>query len=370
MSQQPQPRIEVIDDLSPLVGEWTDLLHATEAPSMFMTLPWVSAWRETLGKDVQLVIATSRRMEDGQLLGVAPFAIAKRVNARLLRYRALEFVGGGQAAADHLDLIIRTGYEDQAERLWDAVVAAGRWDVTALDGLRPNSHLARVITRQDGFRQQYLEQRDCPAVPLPSSWEEYEASLGKNLRRNLRRYGRAMEAEATSPIIERTVADPEEAVRTIEDLAELHTQLYAGRRSTSSFAAPPILEFHRAFSRRALEAGMLRMHRLEVGSSIAAIDYGCSYQRVFYNFQSGYDLRWARFGPGRRLTSFAIKAAIDEGAKCFDFLRGNEAYKSEWGAVAVHDDRIWMPASRLGRVVVPLRSAARSIRNRAMRVKE
>jgi len=35
---------------------------------------------------------------------------------------------------------------------------------------------------------------------------------------------------------------------------------------------------------------------------------------------------------GRALVGRAIELAVDEGASCFDFLRGAEPYKYRWGA--------------------------------------
>ncbi|MGH9763331.1 MAG: GNAT family N-acetyltransferase, partial [Blastocatellia bacterium] len=38
----------------------------------------------------------------------------------------------------------------------------------------------------------------------------------------------------------------------------------------------------------------------------------------------------AFFSPGTVLTAFGIRAAIETGCKDYDFLRGNEEYKTRW----------------------------------------
>jgi CelD/BcsL family acetyltransferase involved in cellulose biosynthesis len=355
------PVVEVIDDadLVHLAEEWDDLLAHSEAPTVFLTWAWVSSWRETLGSNQRLLIATARRPADGLLVGIAPMTVERRVDGRLLRYRALQFAGAGAAASDHLDLIIRTGYEQVAVPLWSAIIEIGEWDVFALDGLRPRSRLANLMSRQPGYKARYIEPTQCPVLTLPDSWEEYEASLGRNLRRNLRRYARKLDFDSTEPVIQHTVVSPEEVDRTIRKLASLHVKAHAAAGTESSFAGDDVVQFHLLVAARFLDLGILRLHRLDVGTSIAAIEYCFSYGDVVSYFQTGYDLRWSRYGPGRQIMAHSIRAAIEEGATYFDFLRGDEEYKQAWGAELAFDERIWMPASALGRVVIPARAVAR-----------
>jgi CelD/BcsL family acetyltransferase involved in cellulose biosynthesis len=46
---------------------------------------------------------------------------------------------------------------------------------------------------------------------------------------------------------------------------------------------------------------------------------------------AGFDPDQKRWSPGIVLFALAIRAAIDEGAKYFDLLRGQSRYKSELG---------------------------------------
>lgn len=351
----------VIDESSfaDLADEWDDLLANCEAPTVFLTWAWVSSWRETLGRNQRLSIATARRPADGLLVGIAPMAVAHRVDGRLLRYRALQFAGAGTAASDHLDLMIRTGYEHIAEDLWAAIAELGGWDVFALDGLRPDSRLASLMSQVVGYTTRRVERMPCPVITLPDSWEAYEASLGRNHRRNLRRYARKLDDDAEGPVTLRIVTRPDDVDDTVRELASLHLKAHAAQGTKSSFAIDEVVEFHRLVAVRFLAAGMLRLFRLDIGTSAGAIEYCFSYRDTVAAFQTAYDPKWGRYGPGRRVVAEAIRIAIEEGAHRFDFLRGNEPYKEVWGAVPEFDERIWMPASPLGRVIIPLRAATR-----------
>jgi CelD/BcsL family acetyltransferase involved in cellulose biosynthesis len=61
----------------------------------------------------------------------------------------------------------------------------------------------------------------------------------------------------------------------------------------------------------------------------------------------------------------AISSAIAEGATGFDFLRGDEPYKTQWGAELRHDRRILLPAGARGRLLFAARSLARAVTGRA-----
>ena len=100
-----------------------------------------------------------------------------------------------------------------------------------------------------------------------------------------------------------------------------------------------------------LEAGRLRMWRLDAdGTAIAVILCMRAGDSVAF-YTTGYSPEWGRYGPGRRIMARAIQAAAAEGATEFDFLRGDEPYKQEWGTVPRSLDMIRRPTSGRGRAL-------------------
>jgi CelD/BcsL family acetyltransferase involved in cellulose biosynthesis len=120
--------------------------------------------------------------------------------------------------------------------------------------------------------------------------------------------------------------------------------------------------FHHLAARRFLEAGRLRLHRLDVAGSPVAVVYCIRQGDVVTFYTTGYDAAYARYGPGRDLMAHAIGAAIAEGAQEFDFLRGDEAYKEHWGALRRHDWRILLPTGARGRLLLGGRSVLGPVR--------
>jgi len=356
---------EVADDaaLEALAPEWDQLLADSTASSPFLTWAWVAAWRRTLGDNHALAVVAARHPGDGRLLGLAPFAVEERRAPGGLGYRALVFLGSGPAAPDHLDLIVQRGREATVSAaLWGAALRRARPDLADLDGLRAGGLLEALTLRRKADRRRFAEAVPCPYLPLPAAWEEYEASLSRNLRQNLRRYARRLEEESPGPVTRRLVVRPEELDPTLDALARLHQEVRGARGQAGAFRSPALTAFHHLAARRFLEAGRLRLYRLDVAGKAVAIIYCIRQGEVVSFYTTGYDPAYARFGPGRDLMAHAIGAAIAEGATEFDFLRGDESYKDQWGARPRWDWRALLPVGARGRLLLGGRNLLRPVR--------
>lgn len=348
------PIVEVVQErprLADLANEWDELLEASYAPNIFLTWTWVSSWLETLGSRHQLLVTTARDPSDGRLVGVAPLVIETRASPPLPTHRALVMIGSRPAAPDHLDLMLRRGHAHVADGLWSAAARRGGWHLVDLDGLRPDSHVAAQMARSAWGAHCSSRPSPCPYLPLPASWDDFLAALGRNLRQNLGRYARKLDREAGARVVERMVSEPGEAEASIVDLAELHRRSRAAGRSNLAFRHPGMVEFHRRVASRFAAEGKLRMHRLEVGGRVAAIVYCFRHGDVVSFYQTGFDPDLRQYGPGRRIMAAAIRSAIEEGAAEFDFLRGDEPHKSRWGALVRCDQRLVSPAGGRGHFV-------------------
>jgi CelD/BcsL family acetyltransferase involved in cellulose biosynthesis len=77
----------------------------------------------------------------------------------------------------------------------------------------------------------------------------------------------------------------------------------------------------------------VRLYGLEIGNRLVGIYYGFVHCRRAYGYLSGLDPSYTLQSPGTILLDHAIRQAAGEGCSEFHSLRGQEAYKYEWGAV-------------------------------------
>ena len=63
-----------------------------------------------------------------------------------------------------------------------------------------------------------------------------------------------------------------------------------------------------------------------------------------YMYQSGVDVSRMNLEPGYQVALAAIEASLEDGLRKFDFLRGDEPYKSRWDTtrIPLHRTR-WIP---------------------------
>jgi CelD/BcsL family acetyltransferase involved in cellulose biosynthesis len=170
----------------------------------------------------------------------------------------------------------------------------------------------------------------CPVVTLPEvdDIEAYLATLGKKERHEVRR--KVRRAAGIGEIRLRESTDP---LGELDDFIDLHQ-----KRWGADGLFPPTKggDQSRVFIRRLFELfgpDGLGLTFLSVGDRriAAGIHFETSDSLLFYN--AGIDPDSRELSPGVVMTWAYIRRCLERGLRRFDFLRGDEPYKYEWGAV-------------------------------------
>lgn len=321
--------VDMIDDpghFAKMREDWTTLLAASPANNLFLTWEWLWTWWQHLQSGRQLRLVTVRRHD--VLQAIAPLVVRPADLRCIPPLPAVELLGSGVIGSDHLDIVLRTGADpDVVPRLADILDEAGQ--VLALRRMRDEGRwheLAEALVLR-GWACELRSDDSCPFIALPTSFGAFLQTCGRahraNFLRRLRRL-RALHAVRFEP-----AADEDARQRTFATLCELHDQRWR-IRGTSDFLAPAARDFHDAFTQIALQRGWLRLYVLTLDGRPAAAWYGFRYGDVFSFYQSGFAPDLAPLGVGLVAMGLAIEAAIAEGATFFDFLHGDEPYKSLW----------------------------------------
>jgi CelD/BcsL family acetyltransferase involved in cellulose biosynthesis len=360
-----------------LRGEWTELLASSPSDTVFLTWEWLFTWWEHCKGPRRLALFLVRDGKD--LIALAPLAVRPPRSSRLSFTRRLEFLGTGAAGSDYLDVIVRGGEEERAlQGLQDAFERNG----AAMDLAQTRSgalagRLARSL-QQRGWWVRRTRTNSCPFIPLSGhDWTSYLQGLGASHRANLNRRARALARE--HDVAFDAAGTEEDRGRFFQALVALHNARRA-ELGSDAFDRPGRIAFHDRFSALALQQGWLRLFLLRLDGEPAASLYGLRYRDVFSFYQSGFDPSRARLSVGLVTMAWSIRQAIDEGASEFDFLHGEETYKSLWtqtrrplgrfeiyppraaGAFARRMDDAGRGARRLARALLPGGSAARVAR--------
>lgn len=321
-------RIERVRDekgLRALQEPWTALLAGAGQMPVFLTWEWISTWWRHYGRQDGLWVLTAHD-PDGRLAAIAPWMCARQ-HLGDLGPRQICFIGSGLVCPSHLCLIARSGDQEPACAAFLAYLDQHRreWDVLNLEAVAPHWAVVAHLAEQPGH---VLKRPDltCPYVALPGAWETYQSKLKKKLRRNLKYFHSLLEREHPGQAVFGQVTGAAELAAAMDAMIAMLQK----RRDDSSFNDPRLAAFHREIASLGLAKGWLRFYQLQVGGQPIAALYCFRYGEVVYAYQIGFDLAWARYSPGRLLIGYALEQSIREGAREFDWLRGEHDYKFEW----------------------------------------
>ncbi len=234
------------------------------------------------------------------------------------------------------------------------------WDVIDLRRLRRADPATDALAAAFGHHEMAedwtlnIEQEDvCPVATLPSGdIDDFLATLGKKERHEIRR--KVRRAEAAGGIRFEESADPLAVSETpdargrtdIEIFIDLHQAKWGadglfpdtagGAQSRTFFRrlfelfGPPVED---GADRASRFTGSLHLSFLWIGDHrvAASVHFETADAILYYN--AGVDPAAHSLSPGVLLAEGLVRRALATGRTRFDFLRGNEGYKYEWGAV-------------------------------------
>jgi CelD/BcsL family acetyltransferase involved in cellulose biosynthesis len=318
--------VRSIAGLEALRPEWEELWARCPAATPFQSPAWLLPWWRHLGGGEMIALAVRG---GGRLVGLAPmFVHADSGRADGDRRRLLPI---GIGISDYHDVLLDPEMEDAAaSALFDGLrQERGRWDVCEFEELRPEASALRLRCPA-GWSDETGGQGCCPVLDLPAGAQEIRPCLprGKFQKLKLAR-NRARRRGAAA--VEQ--ADAASVGRMVDALIRLHGARWEERGEAGGVLAERSLQdFHREAAPLLLDSGLLRLYALRIGGRIAAVHYGFLHRGRAYAYLTGFDPAYAFESPGTILLAHAIEAALREGARAFDMLRGREPYKYGWGA--------------------------------------
>lgn len=338
---------------------WEKLLDRVSKASVFTTWEWASTWWACFGAGYRLAVVTVYESRPGvpdQLVGIAPFVISRDAK------RTLRVIGNPLVASDHLDLIIQDGYESA---VGEAVSEGLRdlrteWTLARIDAVQVGSTLARVVGAAARRGRAYQWPVTAPYLCLPESWDAFLSQRSRNFRYTLSRHHRKLVKDLPDRVVFTEIRDQAQLPIAMQRLFALHQEVKQAAGLRGAFGNARKQRFHRELAAALLQRGWLRLYELSVDDEVIASIYCFRYRDTVAFYQTGYALSWSKYRPGQQVMAHAVRSAIEEGAKVFDFLRGDEGYKRHWTDTNAVDDHLMVPNGWLGSIAVELFRLTRS----------
>ncbi|MEW5745976.1 MAG: GNAT family N-acetyltransferase [Nitrospirota bacterium] len=313
--------------LEALVPEWSALWARSPSATPFQTPEWLLPWWRHIGRGELLVITV--RCE-GRLVGLAPLFIddGPGYDGPACCNRRIALLGSG--ITDYLDVL----FEPDAAPAGTAAVfryllrERARWELCDLREIRTTSPLLGC-TLSHGLSARIRPLEACPVLELPESIEALRSGISAAQRVRVDRARRAVDS-AGSVLIES--AREETTDEFLDDFFGLSYSRRTGEGESAPGEDGATELFHRVAAYPLQRRAYLRLYRLRVNGSTAAVVYGLRGRDAFYCYRVRTNPVFSRLSPGIVLIDHAIEEAIAEGMREFDFLRGREKLKYLWGA--------------------------------------
>jgi len=180
----------------------------------------------------------------------------------------------------------------------------------------------------------FREQEDvCPVVTVHGdTWDDYLATLDKTARHEIRR---KLRRAATVGDLSIEIVQPTADV--IEEFIRLHNLRFGahGLFPENEGGARSRRFVHRLaeLERSERDEGVMHVALVRCGSRLIFAGVGFDDGQTTYLYNAGIDPQASKASPGISGVALLFQERIAAGIRRFDFLRGQERYKYEWGAV-------------------------------------
>lgn len=318
---------EEVDAIDRLREPWQRLYEECPDAPIFLSWEWVSTWWNHFhgGRTPHIVTLMNA---DG-LVALAP--LMKSEGAAPI----LSFIERDETT-DYADMLAPPALRGGAA----ASLVAYLQEACAADchaRLEPvpeeSALLAAVRDRPHaGFVGELIQ--PCPTVALAESWEAHLATLSKKDRHELRR--KLRRAETAGEISHEVATTPEALNAPLKEFYRLHQSSSDPKKA--QFLEPQLQAFFTNAARTLAARGWLRLSTLRLND--AAIASLLSFVRgaTVSLYNSGLDPEYRWLSPGIVIIAYEMQAAIAAGHTTYDFLRGDEHYKYDFGA---QDRFVW-----------------------------
>jgi CelD/BcsL family acetyltransferase involved in cellulose biosynthesis len=301
-----------LDPADRLVAEWSELAARTQAIP-FLRPEWIGAWWRAFGTGVPLLLVLHRRR---RLCGVAPLLRCGSVLHGACNWHTPEFGLLAETPADRHRLSAAL-FERRPRRVSLGFLSAEE-DLESL----------RAAATSAGYAVLVRTLADSPWIDLQEGLRSYEAGLGRNGPRNVRRGLRRLRA------LGRVSLDIEEGAERLPELLmdafRLEALAWKGERGTAIASRPETRLFYREVAAWAAAEGMLRLALLRLDGRMIAFQLGIEDRGVHYALKGGYDPEFAHGSPGSLVLRATIVDAFGRRLERYELLAGSEPYKLQW----------------------------------------
>lgn len=288
---------------------------------------------EHIRHDAQPFVVLARDA-GGTIVGLAPLC-RQQFRDRGFRIDTIGWGGRDVVSADFLDISTEPGFGPAATKailgyLWQHRSDWGLLQLGELMEGGPLEAAVEAMREEHGILFRRQEARICPYIPLPRAFDEYLATLSSSTRYHIRRRMRdVLEKQGARVEI---CSQRDDIVSGLEALVELHLKRWRREGLPGTLGRPGFAAFLRDICLTPPAGASTRLYTLRHQGNAAAALLAFHFRDSALYYQAGWDPDsvLAAHSPAVVLMAHSVRDSIEQGLRYYEFLRGDEAYKSRW----------------------------------------
>jgi CelD/BcsL family acetyltransferase involved in cellulose biosynthesis len=308
-----------VPDFRVLETRWR-ALEATATPSFFQSWSWIGCLAAERFPKPRLLAAQI----DGRDVALALFNQGRSRLSPVTLWLGESGIADFDALyVEHNGVLAADGHDNLLSKCLAATLRhASRIVLSGVDDAQLQA------ARATGAVARLVKSQPAPFVDFSKLAGPWLAGLSANARYQLRRSVKRYAARGTLALHRATTLP--DAMAVLDDLARLHQTTWTARGRPGAFANPTFRRFHEALIETALPRGEIDLLRITAGKALVGCLYNFRHRGHVLAYQSGFDHQGAgdHEKPGLTCHHLAIEAAQADGMTRYDFLAGDDRYKT------------------------------------------
>jgi CelD/BcsL family acetyltransferase involved in cellulose biosynthesis len=360
-------RLEVtrqpVPEPAQLQAIWQEL-EGRSAPPVFLSWQWLGHWLAVYQPPAELLEVR----EGARVIGLGIVVATEERRHGVPHSHCLRLHQTGYRHQDQI-WIEYNGFLAEQGRETDVAEACLRylcdempdWDEFIIGAIDAGE--AKFFAGMTGLHSHLRWEAPCFGVDLNalrSSGQHYLSTLSRNTRHQINRAHRLYESRGPLSLVRPDSAH--EAVAVFDSIGPLHLHRWGDGPDQSGYANPDFVRFHRSLIEDQWASGGVDLVSLKAGDEVIASFYNLLYDQNVYFYLGGMKTEDDnRLKPGLLGHSLCIEDYRQHGFHYYDFMGGEERYKSQLGSFHCQLVQVSLQRSRFK---LRLEDVVRNARNR------
>ncbi|MDR7239965.1 GNAT family N-acetyltransferase [Neobacillus drentensis] len=321
-----------IETLFNILPRWTELKDNFHEITIFQDINWIESWWHYKSKQKKITPYIVEIKQGNNTIGIVPlYCSYKKIGSFL--FRILKPIGSD--LSDYLFPILSKefSHEKQLSLAFEKILEdKSSWDFIEWVDIPEHSFFDSFLNNHLLKKSSLIERNithNCPFLNLSRDIEEvklkFDEKFLKDIHYKIRKLNRKGEINFTKVLTEHEI-EP-----VMNKLFKFHCQRWEEKNTPSRFRNSEERKQAIIAAKNLFKSNLLHLTYLSHNNEIIAVHFGMSDGDKLYYYIPAFDVKFGKYSVGNILVYNLILQACREGSGIFDFLRGNENYKKQWG---------------------------------------